>query len=60
MGVCALVTAAAGMPLLAVVVLALIISAWVFRLLEQSVQIGNALVLLSRYYAAANTPHPRS
>ena len=34
--VCALITAAAGLPLLAVVVLALMVSAGVFRLLEKS------------------------
>ena len=34
--VAALIAAAAGMPLLAVIVLALVISAGVFRLLEQS------------------------
>ena len=34
--VCALIAAAAGLPLLAVAVLALIVSAGVFRLLEKS------------------------
>jgi hypothetical protein len=34
--VCALVAAAAGVPLLAVIVLALIVSAGVFRLMEKS------------------------
>jgi hypothetical protein len=34
--VCALIAAAAGVPLLAVIVLALIVSAGVFRLMEKS------------------------
>jgi hypothetical protein len=34
--VCALIAAASGVPLLAVVVLALIVSAGVFRLMEKS------------------------
>jgi hypothetical protein len=34
--VCALIAAAAGVPLLAVIVLALIVSAAVFRLMEKS------------------------